>query len=57
MIISNLNPMKIGAIVLDMIISSDAETSAVHAYNAAVARARVVDQPALILIRIRRWKA
>src|SRR3990172_7329123 len=53
-IVSKLNPMKIGASVLEMITNDqDAELGAVHAYNAAIALAHEVSDQASVDLLIR----
>jgi len=53
-IVTNLNPMKIGAKVLDMITNDqDAELGAVRAYNAAIALAHEVNDQASVDLLIR----
>ena len=53
-IVSKLNPMKIGASVLEMITNDqEAELGAVHAYNAAIALAHEVSDQASVDLLIR----
>ena len=53
-IVSKLNPMKIGASVLEMITNDqDAELGAVRAYNAAIALAHEVNDQASVDLLIR----